>query len=108
MYAHKCQTYQGKEEFYCRFWRTPELVKRATSKKDYIYKLKVTPSDDDPPSYWGWWDNKNDRFKWVYKTRASLVMTFPNIYESERLGYGNAMGVEVEELDAFHKNSISL
>ena len=75
--------------------------------KDIVkVKLKISEDQSVPKhdaqilsaDYWGWWDNKKNRFTLIYAKRFLLEMCFPNMDISEERGQGKAYRLEIVEI----------
>lgn len=90
--------------FYTHFLPHPE-VSRLCDPERKVYKVLVRELKEGEESlYWGWWENKTDKFEHVHPTKGILSMVFPyamELYEKE--GRGKAFNVIIEELGIITK-----
>lgn len=108
MYCQKYETtqynYSLGEYWYTHFMPHPE-VSRLYDRKIEVYKVVVRELKEGEKSlYWGWWENKTNKFEHVYPTKGILSMVFPyamEIYEKE--GRGKAINVIIEEIKIMRK-----
>ena len=70
-------------------------------------KLEVSDNQEVPPAndtsmvedYWGWYDNKKQRFTLVYAKRFLLNMCFPyGIEATEKTGEGKAYRLKITKI----------
>jgi hypothetical protein len=65
-----------------------------------LYRVEIeADTHDDPGGYWGWWSNKDNRWAWVFGSKAQCAICFP--YGSrieEELGHGWMLPVKVTVL----------
>lgn len=104
MYCQRYETTQYNkslgEWFYTHFMNHPKSTQLYDENHE-VYKVKVRElKEGDESSYWGWWDNESNRFKYVHPTRDILSMVFPYAMESyvER-GDGKDYNVIIEEIE---------
>ncbi|KKL62422.1 hypothetical protein LCGC14_2185370 [marine sediment metagenome] len=101
---YKTTTYNSSlgEWFYTHFMNHPKSSQMYDYNRE-IYKVKVKEreiQEKDYPDYWGWWNNKEDRFKYVFPTRGILGMVFPYAMELYvKRGDGKDYNVIIEEVE---------
>ena len=62
-----------------------------------IFETVVTEGTDTPDSYWGWWDNKDERFTIVFARKLLVEICFPYGSKAEEdRGRGKLLPVNVE------------
>jgi len=100
MYCHK----RPSEREECGFWYndffTSAFGTKLCDANLLILEVKVREvKDGDTSSYWGWWNNEEQRFTLVYLTRGILSMCFPyGIQPEVDLGRGQDHNVFIEEV----------
>jgi hypothetical protein len=79
--------------FYSNIGRQIELAESSVcgEKKENRYSVTFTVSQDQTTrtGYWGWWDNEERKWLFIYPARNMVVMCFPypiDAYEKKGIG----------------------
>lgn len=84
---------------YWHFYHNPLSVKVCGHKKNEIIEVLVQESEESSECYWGWWDNKEQKFNFVYPKKCLVTMCFPySIEVYENRGDGKLLPVKILEI----------
>jgi len=108
MYCHK----RASEKEECGFWFNDIFGHpKSTQVCDgtlLIFKIRVRElKEGETSTYWGWWDNKENKFTLVHITRGILSMCFP--YELKwyvEKGSGQDYNVMLEILEEINPKDV--
>lgn len=67
---------------YINFFSKIIQVKMCGANEEDIIRVNVREvNNNENPTHYGWWDNKDNMFYFIYETKAIVSMCFPYGYE---------------------------
>jgi hypothetical protein len=97
LYCHELPRHDGTGTWYAHFFPNPNVTRLCGPEP--VVKALVSSSDESPDCYWGWWDNADQAFHYVYPRKCLVEICFPYGTKAEaELGRGELMPVRIEVL----------
>jgi hypothetical protein len=90
------------EQGLAHFYKHPQVVRMANNRYP-VHKVEVSEADPEGhDGYWAWWDNEDEKFKYIYKSRAAVGLCFGSerfAEEKSKKGLGHLLPVDIEILE---------